>query len=91
LIGRPEVRDRLEVIDAAPVEQSGDIGRPLSRVDRELGHAIRDDGNRFLCVAARPAKRSPDWAPRAMDPVELHACSLQILGEGIDRGRLIAP
>lgn len=60
LIGRSEVRNRLQVIDAAPIEESGEVGGSLRGVHCEFGHTLRDDRNHIVRVAAGTPKRSPD-------------------------------
>ena len=52
---RNEIRNRIEISDAGPIEEARDVSRMVERVDHELRHAIRDDRQNRLACATRSA------------------------------------
>ena len=61
LLRHPKVWNRVEVVHAGGVEETGEVDRVLGRVDGDLHDTIGDDGDCSLGIAAGSAQ-VPRWS-----------------------------
>jgi hypothetical protein len=86
LVGWPEVRYRIQVIDAGSVEKAGKIDRVLGRIHRYLDHSVRDDGDRTFSVATGSPQRPSAGMPGSSIASEIEALPFEVLGEHVYPG-----
>jgi hypothetical protein len=89
-VRRPEIRNRIDVVDTAPVKQAGNIDCVLRGIDGDLSDSVGDHRDHMLILPSRAAKRTANGAPGPPDVAEFHSFSLQLLGESVHRHRFIA-
>jgi len=85
-----EIRHRIQLLDATPVEQPREVPRVLHRVDHHLGVTVRHNGQYRNPIAPRSSKRSPDRSPWARSRCQIDASSAQGVRKMVHRGGLVS-
>jgi hypothetical protein len=89
LVGRPEIRDRFQVIDAGSVEKAGKVHRVLGGVHGDLDDPVRDDRDHPLGIATGSPQGPSAWTPGASRVSKIEALPLELLGERVHRSRRV--
>jgi hypothetical protein len=89
VLGRPQVRHRIQMIQACRIQESGEVRRVFRRIHCDLDAAVRDYGKGSFGVASRPPQDSTSWMPGTGKVMEVHPFALQSVCESINCDRLI--